>query len=426
MWCYDDRMETIEPSRRLPARSLDFWFDYTCPFAYLASTRVRELGADMGVTPSYHPMLLGGVFQAQGTPQNLASTLSPSKASHNFADMKRWAARFGVPLSMPASHPMRSVEALRATLATGIDPAVVDGFYEAYWVDNRDIANVDVIGDVVERAGHDRATAFAKMASSEIKDELRRRTDEAVALGIFGAPTFIVDGEHLYWGQDRMDFVRGQRAEHDTEGVPTPRVVELEPGKRTIEVYWDFSSPFAYLGQSQIERLAALASARVVWRPLLLGGLFRAVGSPSVPIATFSEAKRRHVMLDLGRWAAHWGVPFRFPAKFPIRSVRALRVWLALPEEHRDAFRAATFRAYWEEGRDIEDDAVLVECIGDVALANRAFALADTDSVKEQLRAATEAAAARGVFGVPTFVVGDELYWGQDRLELALEALTGA
>lgn len=419
-------MEPIEPRRRLPARSLDFWFDYTCPFAYLASTRVRELGADMGVTPSYRPMLLGGVFQAQGTPQNLAGTLSPSKASHNFADMKRWAARFGVALTMPATHPMRSVDALRATLATGIDPAVVDGFFEAYWVDNRDIANADVIGDVVERAGHDRATIFTKLASPQIKDELRRRTEEAVSLGIFGAPTFVVDGEHLYWGQDRMTLVRGVRPEHDTEGIPTPRVVELDPAKRTIEVYWDFSSPFAYLGQSQIERLAALASARVVWRPVLLGGLLRAVGSPTVPIATFSEAKRRHVVLDLGRWAAYWRVPFQFPAKFPIRSVRALRVWLALPEERRDAYRAAVFRAYWEEGRDIEDDAVLAECIGDDALSKQAFAAADTDAVKEQLRGATEAAAARGVFGVPTFVVNGELYWGQDRLELALEALTGA
>ncbi|AKU98999.1 2-hydroxychromene-2-carboxylate isomerase [Labilithrix luteola] len=419
-------MEPIEPSRRLPARSLDFWFDYTCPFAYLASTRVRELGAEMGVTPSYRPMLLGGVFRASGTPQNLAGTLSPSKASHNFADMKRWAARFGVPLTMPQAHPMRSVEALRATLATGVDPAVVDGFYEAYWVHNRDIANAEVIGEVVERAGHDRVAVLAKMASTEIKDDLRRRTEEAVSLGIFGAPTFIVDGEHLYWGQDRMTFVRGARPEHETEGVPTPRVAPEPVHERIIEVYWDFSSPFAYLGQSQIERLAAQASARVVWRPVLLGGLFRAVGSPTVPIATFSESKRRHVMLDLGRWAAYWGVPFRFPAKFPIRSVRALRVWLALPEEHRDAFRTAVFRSYWEEGRDIEVDAVLAECIGDESVAKAAFAAADSDAVKEGLRAETEAAAARGVFGVPTFVVGDELYWGQDRLELALEALTGA
>src|SRR5687767_7400842 len=96
--------------------TLDFWFDYSCPYAYLGSTQVEALAARTGASLSWRPMLLGGVFRAAGTPQNLSETLSPSKAHHNGLDMLRWAALFGVKLVMPAGHPFRTVEALRATI----------------------------------------------------------------------------------------------------------------------------------------------------------------------------------------------------------------------------------------------------------------------------------------------------------------------
>jgi 2-hydroxychromene-2-carboxylate isomerase len=334
--------------------------------------------------------------------------------------MQRWAKRFGVPLRMPAEHPMRSVEALRATLAVDIDPKVVDGFFRAYWVDNRPISSREVISDVVSAAGHDASAVLARIEEQSIKDDLRARTDRAVALGIFGVPTWIVDGEHLYWGQDRMMFVEGVR-----KPVAPVEAPQAEPSGRTLEVYWDFSSPFAYLGSTQVEALAKRAGARVEWHPILLGGLFRSIGTPDVPLATFPAAKQRFLLNDLHRWAAFWGVPFRFPSRFPTNSLKALRTYLALPEERRARFRDATFRAYWAEDRDISDDAVLAECVGDEAAARDAFARAGSDEVKAALRASTERGAARGVFGVPTFIVGDELFWGQDRLELVEAALRG-
>src|SRR6187200_2173272 len=147
-------MDVIEPTRTLPARSLEFWFDYTCPFAYLGSTQARALATRMGLELTYKPLLLGGVFRALGTPQNLFESLSIAKGAHNMADMQRWARRFGVVLKMPPNHPMRSVDALRATLATNIDPKVVDAFYRAYWVENRDIADRAVIREVLAAAGH--------------------------------------------------------------------------------------------------------------------------------------------------------------------------------------------------------------------------------------------------------------------------------
>ncbi len=392
------------------ARTIELFFDYTCPFAYLASTQARAVAARTGATLVWKPFLLGGVFRAQGTAQNLSETLGPAKNVHNLADMQRWAKRFGVPLVMPAGHPMRSVEALRATLATGIDPRVIDGFYRAYWVEGRRISDRGTIEDVVTKAGHDAARVLSAIDTQAIKDDLRARTDEAIAKGVFGAPAWVV-GDELFWGQDRIDFVEA--------------AVRRQAPQRTLDVYWDFSSPFAYLGCSQIGALAARTGAKVRSHPILLGGLFRAIGTPDVPLATFSEAKQRHVARDLERWASRWGVPYRFPSRFPTRSLDALRVWFALPEDRRDAYRDAVFRAYWAEDRDIADPAVLAACIGDPAVASAALEHAKSDDVKRALRESTEAAVARGVFGVPTFVVDEkDLYWGQDRLSLVEEALT--
>ncbi len=409
-------MVAFENGRSLPAKSLDFWFDYTCPYAYLGSTQAPALAKRMGVELTYRPLLLGGVFKANDTPQKLFATLSPAKAKHNAEDMQRWAKRLGVTLTMPANHPVRSVEALRATIATGNDPRVIAAFYRAYWVENADISDRAVIAKVMTECGHDPEKMLAAIDTHCVKDDLKARTDEAIALGIFGVPAWVVDGVHLYWGQDRMAFVEGEERTSTSTSTST--------SGKTVELYWDFSSPFAYLGATQAAELARKTGATVRWKPTFLGGLFRTIGMADVPLATFSAAKQRYIGTDIHRWAAYWGVPFQFPTRFPTSSVRALRVYLALPEERQDAYRDAVFRAYWAEDRDITDDAVLGACIGDEAIAKDALARADSAEIKLQLRAATDEAAARGVFGVPTYVVGDELFWGQDRLQLVEEALT--
>ena len=184
--------------------ALHFWFDYSCPYAYLASTQVAALAQRTKAELVYEPMLLGGVFRAVGTPQRLFAEIPPAKAAHNGFDMQRWADLFGVPLTMPAAHPFRTVEALRATLLAQIDPRVVTGFYRAYWVEGRPPSDEATIRDVLGSAGHDAGAILARL--DDARDDLRARTDEAIALGIFGAPAFVVGGE-LFWGQDRMDFV---------------------------------------------------------------------------------------------------------------------------------------------------------------------------------------------------------------------------
>jgi 2-hydroxychromene-2-carboxylate isomerase len=183
--------------------------------------------------------------------------------------------------------------------------------------------------------------------------------------------------------------------------------------------YYDFSSPFAYLGATQVERIAKEQSARVRWRPILLGALFKQIGTADVPLNDFPAAKRAYMFRDLMHWAAQWGVPFQWPTRFPMRTVAPLRLALAVEAAGGDiaALSLALFRAYWVEDRDISDPAVLRE-FADLAAI-------ETPAIKDALRAATDEAIAAGVHGVPSFVARGQLFWGQDRLELVSRTLGG-
>jgi 2-hydroxychromene-2-carboxylate isomerase len=400
--------------------SLDFFFDYTCPYAYLASTTLARLQASVPVPIALRPMFLGGIFRAVGTPLSLFATLSPQKTEHSGKDMLRWAELFGAKLSMPTNHPMRSAKALRATLATECDPRVMHGFYEAYWVRNEDIDALDVLARVLRDAGHSSEAVLLRADAEETKTALRAQTDRAIALGVFGAPAYVVDGKELYWGQDRQHFVAKMRYEDFYESRNESRAMPATP--RTLEIYWDFSSPFGYLGAMQATKLAERTGAKLIWRPMFLGGLFKTIGQADFPMATFSAAKQKHYMDDMDRWSSYWGVPFKFPSRFPINTVKAMRAYLVLPEERRDAFRDRTFTAFWGHDKDISNDAILAELIGSDGEA--VLAKTQDPDVKQALVDCTSAAAKAGVFGAPTWVVdGKELFWGQDRIPLVERAL---
>ena len=137
------------------------------------------------------------------------------------------------------------------------------------------------------------------------------------------------------------------------------------------------------------------------------------------------EAKRSYYFKDLTRWAEFYGVPFRFPTRFPMPTLKALRAYLALPEGRRGAFRERTFRAYWAEDRDINDEGVLAELAGEDAGTFAALsARMQSPEIKKELADATQSAIDRGVFGAPTWIVdGQEIFWGQDRIALIERAL---
>lgn len=189
-------------------RRVELYYDIVCPFAYLASTQIEAIAREAGATVEWKPFLIGGLLREIGPGDNAMATMSEPKRRHNELDMYRWAEHFGVPLEVPAAHPRRTVLALRAILAVAEWGRVeaTRGLFRAYWVDGRDVADPAVVSRVLDEQGLDGEGAVARASDDDIKWALRERTDEAVARGVFGAPTFFVDGE-MYWGQDRLDFV---------------------------------------------------------------------------------------------------------------------------------------------------------------------------------------------------------------------------
>jgi len=427
---------------------LELWFDFSCPYAYLASKKAPDLARAAGVELDWRPMLLGGVFRGIVAPDaptrdGPMATLGAAKALHNAQDMHRWAEIFGVPFRMPQAHPMRTVRALRTLLALPRSgwPAAIEALYAAYWQRGEDITRDEVIASALALAGTstaDIATALRRADDADIKDELKRRTDEAIALGIFGAPAWIVRRDQreplLFWGQDRIAWVEAALAgwEPDAEAPPGgPRPfgegVQGFTSPRSLDVYFDVSSPFAYFALTQLPALSRLAGVTPRLHPILLGGLFREIGQTEVPLLAMPPPKLRYMSREIDRWARWWGVPFEMPRKFPQRTIAAQRLCL-IAREHGDATPLATAlgRAMWAEQRDLEDAATLRAILGEVGLPREWVERTQDPAIKAALAAETAQAGAAKVFGVPTFIVdGKHLVWGQDRLDLVLRILGG-
>lgn len=405
------------------SRPLDFYFDFSCPYAYLGSTQVEALAERTGARLVPKPVLLGGIFRARGVAQNLAGTLSPAKAKHNMEDLQRWANHFGVPLRFPEGHPNKTVTALRCLLVVG-EPMMplVHRFYAAYWQDQADLSDEAVVARVLQEAGHDASEVLAAASRQEIKDELRQRTDEGLEAGLFGVPGFVVDGQ-LYWGQDRMAQV--ERALGGQTDEPSP-ASDCDGTTSATDFWFDYSSPFAYLASLRVERYFGSA---LRWRPMLLGAVFKMVGTANVPLFEMSEAKRAWITQDMARQAQEAGVELRWPSRFPLRTLLPLRATLVALEQ--DEERAAhliggIFKALWQEDAD-PDDGELLAGLADAAGFDGAalVAASASDHGKGLLRSATSEAVEAGVFGAPGLVVhpsggAPQLFWGNDRLELAL------
>lgn len=191
---------------------------------------------------------------------------------------------------------------------------------------------------------------------------------------------------------------------------------------KKVELFFDLSSPYSYLAATQMKALAARTGAEVAWRPMVLGALFKAVGNDMparVPL------KARWMGNDLARWAAHYGVPWRMSSHFPLNAIKAMRLVLVDDAKAADVALAG-FAAMWADDRDITKDDELgrIAALGGLDPASALQAI-EAPAIKDRLRANTDEAAARGAFGAPTMFVGDELFWGNDRLHFVEKALRG-
>jgi 2-hydroxychromene-2-carboxylate isomerase len=193
---------------------------------------------------------------------------------------------------------------------------------------------------------------------------------------------------------------------------------------KTIEFFFDFGSPTTYLAHTQLPRIAREAGAQLVYRPMLLGGVFKATGNAS-PVSV--PAKGRWMGQDIAQWARRYGVPFSFNPHFPINTLTLMRGATGLQLQEPAAFARyvdTVFKALWVEGRNLGDAKVLAAVLAEAGFEAEAFAaLAGDPQVKAQLIVTTEEAVARGVFGAPTCFVGEQMFFGQDRLDFVREAL---
>jgi 2-hydroxychromene-2-carboxylate isomerase len=191
---------------------------------------------------------------------------------------------------------------------------------------------------------------------------------------------------------------------------------------KRIEFFYDYASTYSYLAHLEIEKLAQAKGAELVFRPMVLGFVFKATGN-SMPASV--PAKAAYMTHDVRRWVRQYGLPFKMPSAFPVNTIRALRTAVAALEEGSfGAYHHAVMKAYWADDQDIGDAATLTAVARDAGLdGDRLVARAEEPVIKEGLKSNTDEAVARGVFGAPTFFVGDQMFWGNDRLHFVAEAL---
>ena len=189
----------------------------------------------------------------------------------------------------------------------------------------------------------------------------------------------------------------------------------------TITFWFEFASTYSYPAAMRIDRAAAAKGVLVEWRPMLLGPIFAQQGWKDSPFNLY-PVKGQYMVRDLERTCAALDLPFRLPKPFPQNSLLCARIATALEGAPRQKFAQTIYQMEFGEGRSIDDPLAAAEALRRAGLDAALLEKAQDDAVKNALRAATEEAQNAGVFGAPAFVTADgELFWGNDRLEQALD-----
>lgn len=191
---------------------------------------------------------------------------------------------------------------------------------------------------------------------------------------------------------------------------------------KSVEFFFDVGSPTVYLAATQLSKIAGRHGATVLWRPFLLGGVFKATGNVSPATV---PAKSRYMGDDLERFARRYEVPFLFNPFFPVNTLALMRGAVAYQQQGRlDQYIEAIFSAMWVTGKNMDEPTIVAEVLDTIGIGAQEFLVAiAAQDVKDKLKSNTEEAVERGAFGAPTFFVGDEMFFGQDRLDFVEAAL---
>ncbi|KAK5057870.1 hypothetical protein LTR84_011871 [Exophiala bonariae] len=461
-----------------PGLHLDFHYDISCPYAYIASTLLPGLQRrHPTLTINYRPVLLGAIYRATSAPQGAGGSASdvfnPTKREVSGVGFGRTIRRLGVDYQSNPKHPIKTTKALRLLYCVeGQERVTLTGkLYQAYWVEQKDVSDTaelnGLVKDCKKLARGTKEKLLDLLGNGGFEGEKQRKqleesTDLALQRGAFGVPGFWIQEEgRLYWGQDRLHFVEkalfameGAGQEQALEAL-VPRYVphyqrEIPQGEEVkLQFWYDFSSPWAFLGWTQLARLQRIFGSRleIEMKPFLLGILFREIGAPNLPMGAISEFKRKYVGLDQGDWVKWWNdinrqngrpdknIDFKWADVFPIRTPTVLRAVLVEPR-----LVDILFRACWEQNKDVASEQVLHSVISEAGYdATKIISEANKPAIKEQLRALTKEAKDTGLCGVPSYRIfrrkigqGDqawslssEIIWGQDELAVVEDLISG-
>jgi 2-hydroxychromene-2-carboxylate isomerase len=191
---------------------LEFFFDCSSPWTYLAFHGIEDLARETGAELIWKPILVGGVFNAiNPSLYEQRARPVPAKARYAAKDLRDWARAYGLQIGSPPVFPVNAVKSMRGAflaLDAGVLPQYARAALEAYWRDLRDISQDDVLRDVAKGAGLDPDAFLAGIADETQKRRLRENTDELIRRGGFGSPTMFVNGDDMYFGNDRLPLVR--------------------------------------------------------------------------------------------------------------------------------------------------------------------------------------------------------------------------
>jgi 2-hydroxychromene-2-carboxylate isomerase len=190
---------------------LEFFFDCSSPWTYLAFDQIEDLATRTGATIEWRPILVGGVFNTvnQSVYEQRANPV-PAKAKYHAKDLMDWARYYGVTIKWPSVFPVKSVDAMRGAIVAdgeGKLPAYARRVFEAYWGEDQDISREDVLKAIAGEAGLDPDDFWTQVKTDRIKARLKENTEELIRRGGFGSPTMFVEGDDMYFGNDRLALV---------------------------------------------------------------------------------------------------------------------------------------------------------------------------------------------------------------------------
>jgi len=390
---------------------LDFWFDLDSPESWLSTLEIEAHAARAGATLSWRPLRRARIAQGHRNAVDPAAGQAAAKRALLAKDAHRLAAVRGrrfVWDAGPAPDTAFAVQVI-AGAPPPARPALARALGDRLWALGQAL-DAPAVRAHAAAAGLDAAACAAAGDAA-----LEANHAEATARGVFDVPTVTGDGR-LWFGLDRLGAAAADWGAPPAAALPTGG-----PGG-DVQLFHDFASPFSSLGVLAAAGLEAAHGVRVRVRPLLLGALFRQLGTPMVPLFAMDAPRQRWMMADLLAQAEALGFPLAFPDCFPVRTVLPLRVALVEP-----AVTVPLIHALWAHNVNIGEPGPLREALDGAGFDGAALlAAADAPAVKAALIDNGEAALRQGVIGLPGWVLPDGMvFWGVDRIPLVRAGLAG-